>query len=284
MGGFNYVGALAEAPNEGRSHFCGFRKVPSQTTVAGNWFDLSMAAGNPKPNYYASSPLVAARLDGFDGLFHGSDKSPQTKHLTNWLLMSPTAAFVGQYKLLDYLLYYPFIDGDAAGETQTLDNTVTLNRSTDGVNVQVMAVAVAPTTGAGTFTFDYVDANDVPQTSGVITTNATAANIGTIVTSEQAQASGGRAFLPLQGTGIKRITAVNVISAFGGLVSLVLVKPIADSAIREINTAKELNFFRDAPILPRIEDGAYLNMIVNPAGTLAAGTLAGSMNFAWSRT
>lgn len=284
MGGFNNVGALATAPDEGRAHFCGFRKVPSQTTVAGNWFDLSMAGGNPKPNYYASSPLVAARLDGFDGLFHGDAKSPKTKHLTNWLLMTPTAALVGQYKLLDYLLYYPFIDGDAAGETQVLDNTVALNRSTDGVNVQVMAVVVAPTTGAGTFTFDYVDADDVTRTSPVVTTNATAANIGTLATSEQAQASGGSPFLPLQGRGIKRITAVNVVSAFGGLLSLVLVKPIADSAIREINTAKELNFFRDAPILPRIDDGAYLNMIVSPAGSIAAGTLAGSMNFAWSRT
>lgn len=284
MPGFSHVGALARAPDEGRSHFCSFRKVPSQTTVSGNWFDLSMAAGNPKPNYYASSPLVAARLEGFDGLFHGDVKAPQTKHLTNWLMMTPTAAFVGQFKLLDYLLYYPFIDGDAAGETQTLDNTVGINRSVDGDNVQVMAVVVAPTTGGGTFTFDYVGADDVPRTSPVISANATAANIGTLVTSEQATAAGGHCFLPIDGRGVKRLTAVNVISPLGGLLSLVLVKPIADSAIREVNTAKELNFFRDAPILPRIEDGAYLNMIVCPSGTLAAGLLTGSMNFAWSDT
>ena len=272
MAGFKYVGALANAAAEGRSHFCGFRKVPAQATVAGNWVDLSMAAGNPKPNYYASSPLVAATLDGFDGLFHGDAKSPYTKHLTNWLLMSPTAALVGQYKLLDYLLYYPFIDGDAAGETQTLTNSVTLPRYADGENVQVMAVVVAPTTGGGSFTVEYVDALGVTRTSNTISANVTAANIGTIATSEQGQVSGGQCFLPLNARGVRRINAVNVIAPLGGLLSLVLVKPIADSAIREINTAKELNFFRDA----------YLNMICNPAGSIAAGLLTGNLNFAWS--
>ena len=282
--GFSYVGALGNAAAEGRSHFCSIRKVPAQATVAGNWYDLSLSAGNPKPNYYASSPLAAAVLDGFDGIFHGDAKSPYSKHLANWLLMTPTAAFVGQYKLLDYLLYYPFIDGDAAGDTQTLDNTVTLPRYADGDNVQVMAVVVAPTTGGGSFTVSYVDKDDVARTSGTISANVTAANIGTLATSDQGQVSGGQIFLPRGGQGIKRLTAVNVIAPIGGLLSLVLVKPLADSAIREINTAKEINFFRDAPILPRIYDGAYLNMICNPAGSVAAGLLTGNMNFVWGNT
>jgi len=34
-------------------------------------------------------------LDGFDGIFHGDDKSPATKHLTDIGLVSPTAGFVG---------------------------------------------------------------------------------------------------------------------------------------------------------------------------------------------
>lgn len=279
--GFSHVGELGRAHDEGRRHNCSFRKVPSQTTVAGNWYDLSLAAGNPKPNYYASTPLKAAVLDGFDGIFHGDAKAPFTKHLANWLMMSPTAALVGQYKLLDYLLYYPFIDGDAVGETQTMDNAVTLPRSIDGDNVRVMAVVVAPTTGGGSFAMDYVDADGVAQTSQTISANITAANIGTLATSEQGRVSGGQAFLPLRGRGIRQITSVNVIGAMGGLLSFVLVKPIADSAIREINTAKEINFFRDAPILPRIDDGAYLNMIVSPAGTVAAAQLAGNMDFVW---
>lgn len=242
-----------------------------------------MAAGNPKPNYYAASPLVAATLDGFDGLFHGDDKSPATKHVTHIGAVTPTAAVLGRLTMLDYLLYYPFVDGDAAGEAQSMDNTVVLPRSTDGMGVQVMAVAVAPTLGGSSFNFEYIDSNGDPQTSNTISANTTAANIATIITSEQAQVAGGRPFLPLIGNaaGIRSITAVNVLTAMGGLFSLVLVKPVLDIAIREISTMAERNFVRQTPFPPKVEDGAYLNWILNPAGSVAAGILTGYCNFAW---
>lgn len=56
MAGFRNIRAFADASDDGRTHFCSLRKVPSQATVAGWWADLSMAAGNPPPNYYASTP------------------------------------------------------------------------------------------------------------------------------------------------------------------------------------------------------------------------------------
>lgn len=186
MAGFRNVAAYAAAEAAGRTHFCSLRKVPSQASVSGNWVDLSMAAGNPRPQYYASAPLEAATLDGFDGLFHGDAKSPASKHLTHMGLMTPTAALVGRYSLLDYLLYYPFIDGDSLDE-QTLDNTVTLPRYADGDGVMVMAVASAPTTGGGVFTFNYTEQSGAPQTSPAISCNTTACGIATIATSEQAQ-------------------------------------------------------------------------------------------------
>jgi hypothetical protein len=282
--GFNSYTDLARAFDEGRVHTAHLRKVPSQASVSGNWVDLSMAAGNPKPNYYAASPLVAAVLEGFDGIFHGDDKSPAAQYLYQFGLMTPTAAFVGQFELLDYLLYYPFIDGDAVGETQTMDNTVTLPRYTSGDGVRAMIVAVAPTTGGGTFTFDYVDADGVSRTSPVITCNTTIANIATVLTSEQGVAAGGSWSLleASASKGIQQVTAVNVISAIGGLFSLVLVKPIAQHAIREVSVAAEIEFGRQRPIFPRIYDGAYLNMIARPSGSVAAGQLAGWAKFAWS--
>lgn len=284
MVGFNSHAELGRAFDEGRTHTAHLRKVPSQASVARNWVDLSMAAGNPKPNYYASTPLVAQTLEGFDGIFHGDAKSPASKHLYQFGLVSPTAAFVGQFELLDYLLYYPFIDGDAVGELQSMDNTVTLPRYTDGDNVRVMAVAVAPTTGGGTFTFDYVDADGVARTSPVISANTTAANIATLITSQQGVASGGRPYLleAAASRGVRQITGVTVISAIGGLFALVLVKPIAQHAIREINTPAEIEFVRQRAGCPRIYDGAYLNMICSPAATVAAGLLAGWAKFAWS--
>ena len=283
MAGFRNVAALAAAHDAGRTHFCSIRKVPSQASVSGNWVDLSMAAGNPKPQYYASAPLVAAALDGFEGIFHGDAKAPATKHLTDIGLMTPTAALVGRYVLLDYLIYYPFVDGDSL-DTQTLTTIVQLPRYASGDGVMVMAVASAPTAGGGTLTFNYVDQNDNVKTSPTVSFNVTAANIATIVTSEQAQVSGGRPFLPLAegSTGVKNINSVTFSVASGGLIALVLVKPLADLYVADVSTMAEKSFVTMQPGAPRIYDGAYLNLILCCSGSVAAGQLAGFAKFAWS--
>lgn len=284
MAGFSSVRAYASAFDEGRSHFCSFRKVPSQASVAGWWIDLSMAAGNPLPNYYASSPLTAAVLDGFRGLFHGDEKTPASKHLVEWGLITPTAALVGAYQLLDYLVYYPFVDGDDT-DTQTMDNTVTLPRYADGAGVMIMAVAVAPTTGSGTFTVTYVNQDGVEKTSPTQRCSTTAASIASIATSQPAvagMAPGPYLVLANGDTGVRSITSAQFIVPNGGLLSLVLVKPIADSVIREINTAKEVSFVNTRPGAPRVYDGAYLGLIMNCAASVAAGQLTGHLRFVWS--
>jgi len=150
MPGFKNIRAYVDAPLSGAEHFTAFRKVPSQATTAGNWCDLSMASGNPVPNYYAASPLEAATLDYEKGIWHGTACSPAQKHLRSITIMTSTANAVPSYwYLMDYLLYYPFIDMDAVGETQEMVNTVTLPRYTDGAGVRMMAVNVAPTVGGG---------------------------------------------------------------------------------------------------------------------------------------
>lgn len=148
----------------------------------------------------------------------------------------------------------------------------------------VMAVASAPTTGGGTFTFNYVDQAGNARTSPAIACNATAANIATLVTSEQAQTSGGLPFLPLAADswGVRSITSVTFTVPSGGLIALVLVKPLLDIATREVNTMAEVECVRMRAGAPQVKDGAYLNFIVNPAGSMAAGILTGYARFAWS--
>jgi hypothetical protein len=68
----------------------------------------------------------------------------------------------------------------------------------------------------------------------------------------------------------------------GGLLALVLVKPIASGVIREANTMHEFEAVRTSPGAPRIYDGAYLNFAMNCAATVAAGQLAGYAKFYWS--
>lgn len=242
-----------------------------------------MASGNPPPNYYASAPLEAATLDGFRGLFHGDAKSPGSKHLTQFGLVTPTAALVGRYMLLDYLLYYPFVDGDDS-DVQTMTNNVALPRYADGEGVMVMAVAVAPTTGSGIFTFDYIDQDGNPKTSPAQSCATSAASIANIATSQQAVAGMNGPFLRLvsESRGVRSITSVQFSVLNGGLVALVLVKPLIDTAVREVNTMKEVEFVRERMFMPRVYDGAYLNLICNCAGSVAAGTLTGFASFVWS--
>lgn len=283
MAGFANVREYVESIQAGRAHSCSIRKVPSQASTAGWWVDLSMAAGNPKPQYYASSPLVAATLNGFDGIFHGDAKSPARKVLTDLALCSPTAGLVGEYMLLDYLLYYPFIDLDDT-DPQLFDNTVTLPRYADGAGVEAILVAVAPTLGGGGFSFEYVDQDGVTQTSPAHSLSTAAASIASVVTSEPATAAGGGLFLKkLSGTsGIRRVNSFTCSSPGGGLASLVLVKPLASIAVREVSVPSEMSYRSMRSSCAVVEDGAYLNMMMRCAATVASGTLAGRASFAWN--
>lgn len=275
--------SLGEAARNGQVHSAHIRKIPSQASTAGQWVDLSMAAGQPQPNYYASSPLEAATLNPLRGIFAGDDVSPLDKYVGEISLVAASANAVGQYQLLDYLLYYPFVDLDDTAE-QVLDNTTAqLTRYTDGAGVRAMLVLVAPTTGGGSFTYNYVNQVGVTRSSPVVACNTTAANIATIGTSQQAVANAGALFLPLASgdTGIREITSVQMLVPNGGLAALVLVMPISEISVRELNVPAERNYLSEgkaAKVLP----GAYLNLVMNCAGTVAAVTIAGRVSFVWA--
>jgi len=280
--GFNGTRDLILAEQEGRAHFCSFRKVPSQASTALGWVDLSMAAGNPLPQYYAAAPLEAARLDGMRGIFHGDDKAPSSMHLTDWNVVTPTANCVGRLKALRYGLYYPFIDGDSLDQQDMINAVAALNPPAAGW--KVMIVAVAPTAGGGSLTYSY-QRNGVDKTSPVIPLNTAVTNIASLATGDAAVAGARGPFAALADgdTGVDRITSVTFIAPAGGLFAFVLVDPLADLATREINTPAEKNFVQTHPGAPRIFDGDYINFIGNCTGSVAAGIFAGFCNFAWSK-
>ena len=279
---FSGVGDIAESLTQGRTFRGPIRKVPSQASTAGWWVDLSMASGTPNPNYYASAPLVAATFDGNAGIRTGDDVSPAVKILTSWGLCTPTAGLVGHYWLLDYLLAYPCVDFDDL-DPQVMDNSVSLPRYADGEGVQAMLVAVTPTVGGGTFEFDYVNQDGAAKTSPVQSFSTAAANIASLPCSQQATAAGGRPFLTLADgdTGIRALTTWRTLSVSGGLGAFVLVRPLAEHAVREVNSWNVVEWPQQGYGMAVVEDGAYLGMIMNCAATVAAGTLAGYVRSAW---
>lgn len=280
------VKEILTAYDAGKYLIRSWRKVPSQATASGIWFDLSMSPGNPAPQYYAAAPLTATVLarssDG--GLDHGPNVSTSTvtKYLRRFMAMTQTTTAVPlPIYLMDYLLYYSFITMDAG--TQDLINTNTLTRYTDGAGVQVMAIEVAAQVGGAQFRFTYTNSAGVAgRVSQTVTCNTQVVN-GTVITSAPTTLGCAGPFVPLQDgdTGVRSIQQVEFLTGDVGLIALVLVKPLASASIYDITAPVEVDYLIDQNQMPIIRDDAYLNMIVHPSGTLAAAPLNGLIETMW---
>lgn len=297
---FKNVKAWAKSCETGNYWCSPFRKVPPSTaTITGQWFDYSTASGVPIPNYYASSPLVAATLDPKEGIYIPEQLT--SRWLQRTIVMSAAASVTGTTNqnqplvLLDYLMYYPFIDLDAAGEEQTMDNSsAQLTRYTDGVGVQMMLVAQAPTVGSGTFQVKYIDNNDVEQTTSVV--YCAAAQPSGALVNATGNAAGVQVFIPLNAgvRGVKSVVSFTQLVANGGLAVLVLVKPLDMSYAREecrrptssptesYGEAMEFERIRQKSGSIKIENGAFLGWIgKGNAGSLASAPLVGVIESFW---
>jgi hypothetical protein len=286
MPGFKSVDAYADAYNNGAFTISSFRKAPTQANAAANWMDMSMAGGSPAPNYYAATPLLAAKLNTEDGIYHGPPLAPDStgrKFLRSLQVFSNSANAVNStWYLLDYLLYYPFIDMDAVGENQLMTNPVALDRYTDGKGVRMMAVNVSPTLGGGQFTVTYFNQDNVEKTTPNHFCTATT-NIATL-TATTDNATGFMPFLALAAGdyGVRSVKSVNFSVANGGLCAIVLVYPLRNIRIREANVPTEVESVLNAPDLPRIYDGAFLGFIGNTqTGSLVSTVFAGMADFVW---
>lgn len=278
---------MVDAELEGRVRRYTWRKTPSQATTAGLWFDLAMSPGNPAPKYWFDAPpgiakAISQSADG--GLFHGANVSPSDKYLRLVTALTTTVtALPITFNLCDYLLYYPSCD-DSTTDPQIFDNSVALPRYADGVGVQVIAVSVAGRTGGQKFYFTYTNSDGVSGRTSQTVTQNTATAIGTILTSATATSASGNPFIGLQDgdSGVRSIESVTMLGADVGLFTLILVKPLAQTTIKEITAPYEKDFFILAQSVPQIEDDAYLNFLCLPRGTLAATALIGDIKVIWN--
>lgn len=301
MPGFRNVRSFADAAG-GRHWISTFRKaVPATATGAGQRYDYGYAGGNPIPNYYASSPLEAAVLDGGKGIYVPRMVAGERQfiHRLTVMVAASSATAVTQSNLelllLDYLLYYPFVDMDAAGEDQAMVQAASLPRYTDGVGVQMMVVAQAPTIGGGRFTITYVDSDDVTHTT--VSMFCGAAQPAGVLVNAVSAVGGLTRFVPLNAgvRGVKRVEAVNFSVANGGLAAVVLVKPIhniwfaeasrrtTSGVLNSFGAAAEKEAIRSYAGLSEIKDGAFLGIVgLGANGTLASSVLVGTIETVWS--
>lgn len=270
----------------GAIRYSSWRKSPTQASTAGIWFDLSMMPGNPLPNYYANTPLVATLLGKDDGIPPGGTVTPATKRLKSLTALSNSATPLPMTMiLLDYCMFYPFIDMSTNDE-QPMVNTNTLSRHTTGEGLRVMAVLTNPKASSGsTFRFSYTNSDGTAGRTSQTVTAGPATVFGSLVNCATATAGASQHFIGLEGldTGVRSIESFTMMSGTDvGLIALVIVKPIATITIRETTAPVEVDYLRDTPSLPVVHDNACLNFICCPNGSLSGVTMLGDATFTWS--
>lgn len=278
--GFNRLKDINDAYDAGRFYQTGWRKVPAVTSTQGIWSDLSMAPGNPKPNYYTGTELTATTFDARCGLYTGGDVSPYSKRLHKFMIgAASTSVAPCTIMLCDMLLFYPLVDMDNTDE-QALVNTVTLPRYTDGRGVKAFLAATNPYTGSAGFFIKYTNHLGVSGCTSKVHTSNVAGNIGSLVNSNAGaytQTYGPFLQLDQDDLGIRSVQSVQFLAANGGLAALVLCKPLATAYINEVSAFAEIDFVMMKTTLPEIKDGACLCMLALPNGSMAAQYLVGDI-------
>lgn len=282
--------ALGESVESGKVHYQYLTKTTPPAAGTANFFtDLNLSGGQPVYNAFAGSALTATPLEGSGnrGIYTGPSVSGTTKHLLRWQMVNiNTAANTippDHVYLNDYLMFYPLIDADSV-DLQTMDNTLALPRYADGNGVRIVLIATAPMTATASCTISYTNIQGVSgrlATADVIP----AASIGVCAT---ASGIGGLAqnatpFWPLVGgdRGVLRIDSIQFSSSAGGFLCAALVKPLDSIMCYESNVPIEKLYGFEKQNPPEIKTGAYLNLLIQRSGTLAA-NYRGEFVFVWT--
>ncbi|MEY2760089.1 MAG: hypothetical protein RIR33_3867 [Pseudomonadota bacterium] len=299
MAGFRNHRAWTDAEIAGQFHITSFRKAVSSTATTTNaWIDYSYFPGSPVANFYASEPLAAAYVEASRGIYVPT-VSPKTQWLRNLKLMSAASSATSttngrqQIVLADLLMYYPFVDTDAVGEQQDMINDVTLPRYTSG-NVIAVGQSAASTTGQ--FTFSYTNQDGTAGRTSQNHFTFAVAGGGQVVASSVQSATSYHPYLSLQAgdSGVRSIQSVTFTAGGGGLMALVIVKPLLECFVTQEarrTTSGNLETYgacdEFASMIhhrPRqIVDGAVVNLFAaGHAGSLASSILAGMLETTWN--
>lgn len=283
------------------AHTDWFKLSGAAAYVAGNAYDLSTFDGVPVINTYAGSALTATvptEATGW-GIYHGGNVSSDVKQILAAMgLVVGTTAAPGLLILVDVALYYPGVNL-LVTTTQSMTNSTTLTRYTNGKGLRPYIVATARTGNpAGTpvmdvsagFNYKGQDDNDAAFTGMALnfTTGGTAIPpVGKIVHCGPQAACPGP-FLPLNAgdTGIKMVNSFKLSTAYTTATvmtaAIVLAKPILTLPLVGIGVPSERAFFAPSPLGTIIPDGACLNWLYFPgAATAANSTFFGSLDFGW---
>lgn len=295
MAGFSSQDDMVnEISTNGKFYRTDWQKSTFATTAhtAGLWYSLMRGGGNPAADtilgtgtnlaFQALSDTVATA----SGIPHGGNVGDY-KVLLNAAAQTAAATTAPCVLMLVDLLGFYTITSVTTTGAQTLNNTVTLPRYTDGAGVQAF---LTPSTvmGAATpnITLNYTNSAGTAgkATPATLPIGNTAAAVTSIVHSGTGTGKYGP-FIPLAAgdAGIRSVQSINLSASYvSGVLNLVLCKPIMTLPITTLGVTAERDLVNQFASMPRIYDGACLNwLMLAGAATPVASPLSGHLEFGW---
>lgn len=296
MAGFssqdNMINALSVL---GQGYRADWQKSTFATTAhtAGLWYSLFRGGGNPPADTILGTGTNLAfqaltdATAGAAGIPHGGNVGGY-KVLLNAAAQTAAATTAPcVLMLVDLLGFYPVTTVTTTG-AQTLNNTVTLPRYTDGAGVQAF---ITPSTVMGAATpnisLSYTNSAGTAgrATPATLPIGNTAAAVTSIVHSGTGTGKYGP-FIPLAAgdAGIRSVQSINLSASYvSGVLNLVLCKPLMTLPITTLGVTAERDLVNQFASMPRIYDGACLAwLMLAGAATPVASPLSGHLEFGWT--
>ena len=296
MGGFtSQDDMINQVSTNGKFYRTDWQKSTFATTAqaAGLWYSLQRGGGNPAADtilgtgtnlaFQALSDSVATA----SGIPHGGNVG-NYKQLLNAAAQTAagtTAPCV--LMLVDLLGFYP-ITTVTTITAQTLNNTVTLPRYTDGAGVQAF---LTPSTVMGAATPNLsINYTNSGATAGRVTPATlpignSAAAVTSVVYSGTGAGKYGP-FMPLVAgdAGIRSVQSVTISTSYlSGVLNLVLCKPLMTLPITTLGVTAERDLVNQFMSMPKIYDGACLTwLMLAGANTPVGSPISGHLEFGWS--
>ena len=286
---------INQVSTNGKFYRSDWQKSTFATTAhtAGLWYSLFRGGGNPPADTIlgtgtnlAFQALTDATTNA-TGIPHGGNVGGY-KHLLNAAAQTAAATTAPcVLMLVDLLGFYPVTTVTTTG-AQTLNNTVTLPRYTDGAGVQAF---VTPSTVMGAATpnisIGYTNSASVAgkATPTTLPIGNTAAAVTSIVYSGTGAGKYGP-FMPLAAgdAGIKSVQSINLSASYvSGVLNLVLCKPLLTLPITTLGVTAERDLVNQFASMPKVYDGACLAwLMLAGAATPVASPISGHLEFGWS--
>ena len=296
MSGFSSQDSMINAISTlGQSYRTDWQKSTFTTTAhtAGLWYSLFRGGGNPP----ADTILGTGTNLAFQALTDATSNATGIPHGGNVggykVLLSAAAQTAAAttapcvLMLVDLLGFYPVTTVTTTG-AQTLNNSVTLPRYTDGAGVQAF---ITPSTVMGaatpniTLTYTNSAGTGSKATPATHPIGNTAAAVTSIVYSGTGSGKYGP-FVPLAAgdAGIRSVQSINLSASYvSGVLNLVLCRPLLTLPITTLGVTAERDLVNQFASMPKVYDGACLAWLMLAGAATPVGTpLSGHLEFGWT--